>query len=83
MISRQNVRDQMVAYLNHRITLAQLVEWAETVMIDEELDPQDVATLRNVISRIGIADVKAFGLTWEDCYDFLSKLGYRVEVKAA
>jgi len=83
MILRQTVRDQLVAYLNHRITLAQLVDWAEQVLNEEEFDPKDTSTLRNIIARIGVADVKAFGLTWEDCYEFLSSLGYRVEVKAA
>ena len=83
MIVRQNVRDQLVAYLNHRITLAQLVDWAEKVMNDEILDPDDAPILRDMIAHLGVADVKAFGLTWEDCYQFLSNLGYRVEVKAA
>ncbi len=83
MINRQTIRDQLVAYLNHRITLTQLVDWAETVMNEETLDPNDGPVLRDVIARLGVADVKAFGLTWEDCYDFLSRLGYRVEVKAA
>lgn len=83
MIMRQTVRDHLVDYLNHKLTLAQLVDWAENVMNEGELDPQDAPLLRNVIARVGVADVKAFGLTWEDCYDFLSSLGYRVEVKAA
>jgi hypothetical protein len=83
MIVRQNVRDQLVAYLNHRITLAQLVDWAEKVMNEETFDPNDAPILRNMIAHLGVADVKAFGLTWEDCYEFLSSLGYRVEVKAA
>jgi hypothetical protein len=30
--------------------------------------------------RLGVADVKAFGMTWEDCEDFLSKLGYRINL---
>jgi hypothetical protein len=24
--------------------------------------------------------VRAFGITWEDCEDFLSRLGYRVSI---
>jgi hypothetical protein len=83
MIVRQDVRDQLVAYLNHKITLAQLVNWAEKVMNEEALDPQDASSLRNLIARLGVADVKNFGLLWEDCYEFLSSLGYRVEVRAA
>ncbi|MEW6184853.1 MAG: hypothetical protein AB1585_03835 [Thermodesulfobacteriota bacterium] len=72
-----------MAYLNQKITLAQLVDWAEMAMKDEVLDPQDAPSLRNMIARLGVADVKNFGLLWEDCYEFLSGLGYRVEVKAA
>jgi hypothetical protein len=83
MIMRQTVRDHLVDYLNHKLSLAQLVDWAENVMNEEVLDPKDAPILRNVIARVGVADVKAFGLTWEDCYDFLSSLGYRVEVRAA
>jgi cobyrinic acid a,c-diamide synthase len=83
MIKRQTLRDHLVDYLNHKITLAQLVDWAEKVMNEEVLDPEDAPALRNIIARIGVADVKAFGLTWEDCYEFLSSLGYRVEVQAA
>jgi hypothetical protein len=83
MIVRQIVRDQLVAYLNHKITLAQLVDWAEKVMGEEILDPKDAPILRDMLARLGVADVKSFGLTWEDCYEFLSSLGYRVEVMAA
>ncbi len=83
MVTRETVRDQLVAYLNRRITLAQLVEWAENVMNEGNLDPREAELLREVIGRIGVSDVKEFGLTWEDCYDFLSRLGYRVQVMAA
>lgn len=83
MIKRQTLRDHLVDYLNHKMTLAQLVDWAEKVMNEEVLDPEDAPALRTIIARIGVADVKAFGLTWEDCYEFLSSLGYRVEVQAA
>jgi cobyrinic acid a,c-diamide synthase len=83
MIKRQTLRDHLVDYLNHKITIAQLVDWAEKVMNEEVLDPEDAPALSNIIARIGVADVKAFGLTWEDCHEFLSSLGYRVEVQAA
>ncbi len=40
--------------------------------------------IRDVVARLGLADVRAFGLTWEDCEQFLESLGYsaRVEVVA-
>ena len=83
MITRQTVRDQLVAYLNHKIMLTELVEWAENTMNEGALDPKDAPILRNIIARIGLADVKNFGLLWDDCYDFLSRLGYHVQVVAA
>ena len=83
MITKKIVHDQLIAYLNHRISLTQLVDWAEDAMSEGDLDPRDATTLRDMIARIGLADVKAFGLSWEDCYEFLSKLGYKVEVVTA
>jgi len=41
---------------------------------------QDVSALRSVISRLGVADVRAFGLTWEDCEQLLRQLGYAARV---
>jgi len=83
MITRQIVRDQLVAYLNHNMTLGNLVDWAENAMNEGALDSKDATLLRNIIARIGLADTKNFGLSWDDCYDFLSQLGYHVQVVAA
>jgi cobyrinic acid a,c-diamide synthase len=83
MITRQTVRDQILAYLNHQVTLAQLVDWAENAINESTVDPKAADVLSDVIARIGVADVEGFGLSWEDCYDFLSRLGYKVEVMAA
>lgn len=79
-VTRQGVTQKIVDYLSHRITLAELVDWAERVMMEGDFDEQDLETLRHVVSRLGLADVRAFGLTWDDCEDFLSRLGYRVNV---
>lgn len=54
-------------------------------MLDGEFAEQDATALRHVVSRLGVADVRAFGLTWEDCESLLRRLGYaaRVDVVAA
>ena len=83
MITRLTVRDEILAYLNHKTTLAQLVDWAENAMNEGALDPQDANVLSDVIGRIGLADVGDFGLSWDDCYDFMSRLGYKIAVMAA
>jgi len=84
-ITKQTVADQIAAYLHHEMTLAQLVDWAENVLMDGEFSEREMSALRSVVSRLGVADVRAFGLSWEDCEQFLHKLGYaaRVDVVAA
>ena len=84
-ITKQTVADQIAAYLHHEITLPQLVDWSECALMDGELDERDAKTLASVIARLGVADVRAFGLAWEDCEALLGQLGFapRVEVVAA
>ena len=81
-ITKKAVADQIAAYLHHEITLAQLVDWAERSLMDAEFAERDVQTLSSVVARLGVADVRAFGLAWEDCEELLGKLGFspRVEV---
>jgi len=82
VITNQTVADKLAAYLRHDITLAQLVDWAENALLDASFDEQSLATLPAVVARLGVADVRTFGLTWEDCESLLKALGYdaRVEV---
>jgi len=37
--------------------------------------------IRDILSRIGLADVREFGLIWDDCYNYLHGLGYDVKVE--
>jgi hypothetical protein len=80
LITKDLVRNQLLAYLNHRITLAELVDWAENALLDGELEAQNAESLRDIIARLGLADVRQFGLSWTDCSDFLRTLGYQVQV---
>ena len=83
-ITKQDVADRIAAYLHHQTTLAQLVDWSERALMDGEFAEPDAATLSEVVSRLGVADVRAFGLAWDDCEELLRKLGFapRVEVVA-
>jgi tellurite resistance protein len=83
--TKRDAADRIAAYLRHEISVAQLVDWAENAMMDGEFDEHEAAALRSVIARLGVADVRAFGLAWEDCEALLRSLGYdaRVEVVPA
>ncbi len=85
LITKPTVAGKLAAYLHHEISLAQLVDWAENAMMDGEFAEQDMSALRAVVSRLGVADARAFGLSWEDCEQLLRQLGYaaRVDVVVA
>lgn len=80
MINRELIAVQLGNYLQHRITRAQLVDWAEQAVMGGQFDECEFETIRDITGRIGLADVREFGLTWEDCEDFLARLGYRAKV---
>jgi len=84
-VTHQQVAEKLTDYLNHRLTLAQVVDWAEDAMREGDFEARDFEAIRDIVSRLGLADVKAFGLTWEECEAWLRRLGYeaRVEVTAA
>ena len=77
-ITRQIVAEQLAAYLQRRSTLEQLVDWSEQQMMEGEFESPSV---RNAVARLGLGDVREFGLTWEDCQRLLSDLGYSARVE--
>ncbi|MDO8725077.1 MAG: hypothetical protein Q7J35_03295 [Candidatus Methanoperedens sp.] len=79
-ISNKDVAKKIIDYLHHRITHADLVDWAESIIMEADFDSRDYETLRDIVSRLGLSDVREFGMSWEDCEKFLSRLGYRAEV---
>lgn len=79
-ITRQMVAQKLSDYLYHRVTLTDLVNWAESAMMEADFEGQDFETLRDIVSHLGLADVRAFAITWEDCENFLSRLGYQISV---
>ena len=80
LITKKIVADKIAAYLHHDITLAQLADWAERAMMEDEFEENGLPAIRSAISRLGVADVRAFGLTWEDCEELLSQLGFSARV---
>ena len=80
-IANRDVVNKLTDYLNHRLSLTELVEWAEEAMMAGDFAGKDWKTVRNIVARIGLADVRAFGLTWEDCEKSLNTLGYQTKVE--
>lgn len=81
-ITRQTVAHKLANYLHHEISLAELVDWAESAAMEGDFEEGHHKVVRDAVARLGLADVRTFGLTWEDCEQMLRELGYdaRVEI---
>jgi hypothetical protein len=79
-VTRQITADKIADYLRGKLSQAQLVDWAEDAVMDAEFEPPDTELLSDIIGRLGLADVAEFGLRWQDCEEFLRRLGYRATV---
>jgi hypothetical protein len=79
-ITRQVVADKIADYLHDKVSQAEMVDWAERAMMDADFDDTEVDLLSDIVGRLGLADVAEFGLRWQDCEEFLRRLGYRAKV---
>lgn len=70
-ITKQTVADEIATYLHDETTLAQLVDWSERALMDGEFFERDAKVVSAVVARLGVADVRAFGLAGEDCEELL------------
>ncbi len=80
IITRHKVAEKLLAYLKHRISLKDLINWCENAMMEKEFEKEYSKEITDIIARVGVADVNNFGLLWEDCETFLKKLGYFIKV---
>ena len=83
MTTRHTVAAKINNYLNHQISLAELVDWNENVMLNGEIADEDIDVVSEVAARLGVADVRNFGLLWEECDSLLQKLGYQLHVNVS
>jgi hypothetical protein len=74
------VADKITDYLHGKVSQAQLVDWAERAMMEADFNEPHIDVLSDIIGRLGLADVAEFGLRWQDCEEFLRRLGYRAKV---
>lgn len=84
-LTRELVVRNLDAYLHHQLSLDDLVASANAAMMEGDFEEEHFDAVRDVVARLGLADVRAFGLTWEECENLLKQLGYhaRVEIVAA
>ena len=81
-IGQEEVANKILSYLNHSISLEEMVDWAENMICEADYEERNFELIKSILGRLGLADVKEFGLSWDDCYNYLSQLGYQVKVVA-
>lgn len=82
MVTKKILSDKLLSYLQHHISLKELVAWSEQVLFDQNFEDEEDHTIRDILALLGMADVKAFGLEWKDCESMMKKLGFKLEVNA-
>lgn len=81
VLTKKTVANMLIKYINREIDLTSLIKWAEDMIRESDLESGSFELIKEILARIGLADVREFGLTWDDCYDYLHKLGYNVKVE--
>jgi hypothetical protein len=81
-INKQIVGKKLLSYLQHKISLNELVDWAENAIMKHDFQPKEAKPLREVLGKIGVADVKMFGISWDECEKLMRKLGYKLKIEA-
>ncbi|MEO8855223.1 MAG: hypothetical protein ABI359_15680 [Ginsengibacter sp.] len=82
MITNKDISEKLVSYLQHQVTLKELVYWCEDALLHNNFEDDPSHKIRNILAKIGSSDVKNFGLTWEDFEEIMHKLGYSLQVLA-
>lgn len=82
IITKQLLAVNLLNYLQHKTTLSDLVNWAEEAIMEGDIQGEDPDVVRDILARLGLADVKTFGLFWDDCNDYMQKLGYVLKIDA-
>jgi len=81
VLTRKLLAEMLIKYINRGIDLSGIVTWSEDMMREADFESSSFELIRDILARIGLADVREFGLTWDDCYDYLHKLGYDIKVE--
>ena len=82
IITKQQLAVNLLNYLQHKMSLDDLVAWAEDALMEGNIQDENPEVVRDILAKLGLADVKAFGLFWEDCNEIMKKLGYVLKIDA-
>jgi len=82
-ITAEILAEKITDYLLRQISINELVDWSENMIMEAEYSDKDFESIREILAHLGVADVRQFGLSWDDCYEFLDRLGYQLDIKVS
>jgi hypothetical protein len=77
-LTREAVARKLATYLHHEISLEELVAWANAAMMEDDFEEAYYDAIRDAAARLGLANMRALGLTWKDYASILKRLRYDV-----
>lgn len=80
VLMRGAILQQLNAYLDRQIRISVLIEWAQDTLQKGDLSPDDETLLRDLVDRAGTPGSASFGLTLEDCAEFLGRLDQDLQI---
>jgi hypoxanthine phosphoribosyltransferase len=80
VLTRGAILQQLNGYLKRDVTLSQLVSWSQAMLDEGDLSPDDESLLRDLVKRAGQAGSDTYGLTLEDCSEFLQRLDHELHI---
>jgi len=57
MITKKTIAEKLLAYLQHRQSLPDVVSWAEQALLEADYTDDSSYTIRNILAHLGTADV--------------------------
>ena len=80
VLTRGAILQQLNGYLNGDVTLSQLVAWSQAMLAEGDLSPDDESLLRDLVKRAEQPGSDTYGLTLEDCSEFLKRLDHELRI---
>ena len=83
IITREVLLEKLYAFIRHETTLPELVNWAENVFVDDDVDVDvegDTELLMDIIFCLAGSDTDLYPLTWDVLAGFVERLGGKMPV---
>ena len=81
IITREVLLEKLYAFIRHETTLPELVNWAENVFVDDDVDVEgDTELLMDIVFCLAGSDTDLYPLTWDVLTEFVEKLGGKMPV---